>query len=116
MKQLVGELNATQLAWQLVDSFNHLALLSTCADDLRTEAHLMLQGLEEQGWPENSADPARYPVAHERAEMLAGAIRATSLPTAKTLTQVGRAPADHGLDEAEPRIPPRVFVYEPSGL
>lgn len=78
VKQLVSELSAVEIVWQLVDSFNHLALLGTCDVGLRTEAHLILQRLEDQGWPESSADPARYPVAHERAEMLAGAIRATS--------------------------------------
>lgn len=78
VKQLIGELSATQVVWQLVDSFNHLALLGTCSLDLRTEAHLLLQGLEDQGWPESGADPARYPVAHESSEILARAIRATS--------------------------------------
>lgn len=78
VKQLIRELSAAQVVWQFVDSFNHLALLYTCADELRAEAHRALLRLEDEGWPGNGADPARYPVAHERAEMLASAVRVTS--------------------------------------
>lgn len=77
VKRLVNELGAAQPAWQFVDSFNRLPQLDDCAPELRGEAHLALRRLQEQDWPE-LADPARFPQAHERADMLTKAIAATS--------------------------------------
>ena len=79
VKQLVAELADTQAAWQFVDAFNRLPhQFDACDADLRAEAHRALLGLEEQDWPQNTADPARFPVAQERAEMLAKAIDVTA--------------------------------------
>jgi HEAT repeats len=77
VKRLVAELAAADVAWQFVDSFNRLPQLDLCAADLRAEALRALRALDGQGWPQE-ADPARFPVAHERAEMLARAIEATA--------------------------------------
>jgi hypothetical protein len=77
VKRLVAELAAPQVAWQFVDSFNRLPQFEDCAADLRAEACPALRRLREQGWSDD-ADPARFPVAHERAEMLAKAIDVTA--------------------------------------
>ena len=77
MKRLVNELGEAQAAWQFVDSFNRLPQLDDCAPELRADAHLALRRLQEQGWPE-LADPARFPIAQERADMLAKALAATA--------------------------------------
>jgi hypothetical protein len=77
VKRLVTELAAERVAWQFVDAFNCLPLLADCSVDLRADAHLALGRLRERGWPED-ADPTRFPVAYERAEMLAKALVATA--------------------------------------
>ena len=77
VKRLVDELGAAQTAWQFVDSFNRLPQLDDCTPELRADAHLALRRLQEQGWPELD-DPARFPIAHERADMLTKAIAATA--------------------------------------
>jgi HEAT repeats len=76
VKRLVAELAAADVGWQFVDSFNRLTQFDLCAADLRAEAHRTLRALVAQGWP-RGADPARFPVEHERAEMLARAVAAT---------------------------------------
>jgi hypothetical protein len=83
MKRLVTELAVTPVAWQLVDWFNRLPQVEDCTPDLRAEAHQALRRLAELNWAED-ADPARFPVAHERAEMLTKAIAATK-PNARDL-------------------------------
>jgi HEAT repeat protein len=79
VKRLVGELAAPEVAWQFVDAFNRipLLLLEECPEALRADAHLALCRLRTQDWPDQ-ADPARFPVQQERAEMLTKAIGATS--------------------------------------
>ena len=77
VKRLVTELAVEPVAWQFVDSFNRLPPFDYCDADLLAEAHRALLRLEEQGWPEDG-DPTRFPVAHERAEMLAKAIGVTA--------------------------------------
>ena len=65
------------VAWQFVDSFNRFPPLDGSAADLLADAHRALRRLRDQGWSQD-ADPARFPVAQERAEMLAKAISATA--------------------------------------
>jgi hypothetical protein len=77
VKRLINELGAAQPAWQFVDSFNRLPQLEDCTPDLRASAHLALRRLQVQAWPD-LADPTRFPVAQERADMLTKAIAATS--------------------------------------
>ena len=76
VKRLLAELAAAEPAWQFVDSFNRLPQIEFCGADLRAEAHSALRRLRHEDWPEQ-ADPARFPVAHERADMLTRAITAT---------------------------------------
>ena len=77
LKQLLAELATEPVAWQFVDSFNRFPPLDGCAPDLLADAHRALRRLRDQGWSQD-ADPARFPVAQERAEMLAKAISATA--------------------------------------
>lgn len=77
VERLVGELAGAQAAWQFVDAFNGLPLLEDCTAEHLAEAHLALRRLQKQHWPEQD-DPARFPVAQERAEMLRKAIAATA--------------------------------------
>lgn len=80
VKRLVTELAVPEPAWQFVDSFNRLPQIEFCSADLRAEARLALRRLQDQGWPEH-ADPARFPIAQERADMLTKAIAALSTST-----------------------------------
>jgi HEAT repeats len=77
LKQLLAELATEPVAWQFVDSFNRFPPLDGSAADLLADAHRALRRLRDQGWSQD-ADPARFPVAQERAEMLAKAISATA--------------------------------------
>jgi hypothetical protein len=77
VRRLVAELGVAEPAWQFVDSFNRLAQLGDGDRALRAEAHRALLRLKEKGWAEN-ADPARFPNAGERSDMLARALEATS--------------------------------------
>jgi hypothetical protein len=79
VKRLLAELAAAEVAWQFVDAFNRipLLLLEDCPPALRADAHQALCRLRAQDWP-GEADPTRFPVAQERAEMLTKAISATS--------------------------------------
>ena len=77
VKRLLAELATEPVAWQFVDSFNRLPAFDHCAADLLAQAHRALRRLRDQDWPQD-ADPARFPVAQERAEMLAKAISVTA--------------------------------------
>jgi hypothetical protein len=76
VKSLLDELFAAKVAWQFVDWFNRVAQVEESSADLRAEAHAALRRLKQLAWAED-VDPARFPAAHERAEMLAKAISAT---------------------------------------
>jgi hypothetical protein len=78
-----------------VDAFNRLPPPEDWFDDLRATAYTALRRLRELGWPDRE-DPARCPLAHERAEMLDKAI--TAMAPNKPAPQVrprriGRFPA-----------------------
>lgn len=78
LKRLVAELAAAQPCWKFVDCFNRLPPLEDdTAEELRAQANVALQRLRAQEWAQH-ADPTRFPVVHERAEMLSRAIAATS--------------------------------------
>ena len=77
VKRLLDELAAAQVAWQFVDWFNRVTQVEESGADLRADAHAALRRLEQLGWAED-VDPARFPAAHERAEMLTNAITATA--------------------------------------
>lgn len=76
VKGLVTELGAAEVAWQFVEAFNRIPLHDGCPAELREDARLALRRLHVQGWPQY-ADPTRFPVATDRADMLAKAIAAT---------------------------------------
>ena len=94
LKRLVAELAAVpQPVWQFVDCFNRLPPFNDGAGDrdrdrdrdsdggdaagLCGQAHVALRRLQAEGWPQQ-ADPSRFPVASERADMLARALAVTA--------------------------------------
>lgn len=77
VRRLVAELAATRPAWQFVDAFNRLAQIDDCAAELRADAYRALSRLKERGWPQD-ADPARFPNASERSDLLERALEVTS--------------------------------------
>ena len=79
VKRLVSELAVADPGWQFVDAFNRHAHIEFCDADLRHEARTALRRLRDEGWAEH-ADPARFPSAQERADMLEKAIAAISVP------------------------------------
>jgi hypothetical protein len=83
VKVLVDELSDADVAWQFVDAFSHLPPLEGWFDELRSAAHAALRRLLELGWPDRG-DPACFPLAQERAEMLARAIN-TMAPDSRVL-------------------------------
>jgi HEAT repeats len=90
VRRLVAELAAARPAWQFVDAFNRLAQIEDCGAELRADAHRELLRLKQQGWPQD-ADPARFPNASERSDLLEKALDATS---------AGRRPAPAGRRQA----------------
>ena len=66
-------LAAARPAWQFVDAFNRLAQVDDCAAELRADAYRALSRLNERGWPQD-ADPARFPNASERSDLLERAL------------------------------------------
>ena len=77
VRRLVTELAAPRPAWQFVDAFNRLAQIDDCGAELRADAHRALSLLKERGWSQD-ADPARFPIASERTDLLERALDATS--------------------------------------
>lgn len=80
LRRLVAELAAPQPCWQFVDCFSRLPPLDdhdTGTAELWAQAHMALRRLHEQEWPQH-ADPTRFPVPHERADMLGRAISVTA--------------------------------------
>lgn len=77
VRQLVTELAVPRPAWQFVDAFNRLTQIDDCGAELRADAHQALLRLKAQDWPQD-ADPARFPIASERSDMLEKALDVTS--------------------------------------
>lgn len=77
VRRLVAELAASRPAWQFVDAFNRLTQIEDCGAEPRADAYRALSRLKERGWPQD-ADPARFPIASERSDLLERALDATS--------------------------------------
>lgn len=76
VRRLVAELDAARPAWQFVAAFTRLGQVGECDAELRAEVYQALSRLRDEGWAED-ADPARFPSAGERSDLLERALDVT---------------------------------------